>query len=246
MRLFLTSSPCDDDGAADLPIPFVFRKDNGFAVLLRERTLPEGRAVMLAAYPDLYEHNDAMARDFASAFSALGRPLETMHMLDGRDTPEEISRAVRDADLVLLAGGHVPTQNRWFHRIGLADALKGFEGVVMGISAGSMNSCGNVYAQPEEAGEAADPFFKRFIPGLALTDVMILPHYQMVKDNLIDGQHLFRDISIPDSRGRTFYAIPDGSFVLQENGKARLYGEAWKLHDGTMEKFSEYGEVREI
>ena len=236
MKLFLTSSPCDDEGGHAIGLPFVFREDNGFAARLRKR-LPEGvLGVMLAAYPDDHERNDAMAGDFAAAFEALGRPLSDMLMLDSRMGRKAIARAVSESGVVLLSGGHVPTQNAWFSAIGLREALRDYGGVIMGISAGSMNCCATVYAQPEEPGEAVDPNYRRFIPGLALTDVMILPHYQMVKDNRVDGLRLFEDISVPDSRGRVFYAIPDGSYVLQENGRAVLCGEGWELRDGQMQK----------
>ena len=246
MKLFLTSSPCDDEGGHAIGLPFVFREDNGFADRLRKR-LPEGvLGVTLAADPDGHERNDAMAGDFAAAFEALGRPLSDMLMLDSRMSRGAIARAVSESGVVLLSGGHVPTQNAWFRRIGLKNALADYRGVVIGISAGSMNSCGTVYAQPEEDGEAVDPDYRRFIPGLGLTDVMILPHYQMVRDNILDGMRLFEDISIPDSRGRVFYAIPDGSYVLQEYGRAAMYGEAYRIADGGMEPWCGVGEWRRI
>ncbi|MBR5344957.1 MAG: Type 1 glutamine amidotransferase-like domain-containing protein [Clostridia bacterium] len=201
---------------------------------------------MLAAYPDDHERNDAMAGDFAAAFEALGRPLSDMLMLDSRMSRKAIASAIAESGVILLSGGHVPTQNAWFRRIGLKNALADYQGIVMGISAGSMNSCGSVYAQPEEPGEAVDPDYKRFIPGLGLTDVMILPHYQMVKDDILDGMRLFEDISIPDSAGRVFYAIPDGSYVLQEYGHATMYGEAWRIADGVMEPWCGDGEWRRI
>ncbi|MBR3494629.1 MAG: Type 1 glutamine amidotransferase-like domain-containing protein [Clostridia bacterium] len=240
MRLFLTSSPCAD--AEELP--FVYREENGFAERLRERLPERPRGVMLAAYPEEHEHNDGMAEDFALALEALGCPPEDFRMLDGRCRLSEIHGAVRRSDLVILSGGHVPTQNRWFHKIRLASALKDYPGVVMGISAGTMNCCDPVYAQPEEPGEAADPAYRRFLPGLGLTRIMVLPHYQQVRDNRVDGLHLFDDLTIPDSRGRTFYALPDGSYVLQEDGRALLCGEAWLIRDGVMTAFTQPGEER--
>ena len=236
MTLFLTSSPCDDEGARGLGIPFIYWKKNGFADALKARVPAGAEGVMLAAYPAEHERNDAMAADFAAAFDALGCPLRRMRMLDDRLSPAQIRQAVRESRVALLSGGHVPTQNAWFSAIGLREALRDYGGVIMGISAGSMNCCATVYAQPEEPGEAADPDYRRFIPGLALTVVMILPHYQTVKDNRVDGLRLFEDISVPDSRGRVFYAIPDGSYVLQENGRAVLCGEGWELRDGQMQK----------
>ena len=246
MKLFLTSSPCDDEGGAACGLPFAFREDNGFAARLRKRLAPGVLGVMLAAYPDDHERNDAMAGDFAAAFEALGRPLGDMLMLDGRMSRRAIARAVGESGVVLLSGGHVPTQNAWFRRIGLGKALADCRGIVIGISAGSMNSCREVYAQPEEPGEAVDPAYRRFIPGLGLTDVMILPHLQAVRDNVLDGLRLFEDISVPDSIGREFFAIPDGSYVLQEYGRAVLYGEAWRIADGDMALWCEAGAWRRI
>ncbi len=246
MHLFLTSSPCDDEGAHGLGIPFVFSEANGFAARLRERAAEGAAGVMLAAYPDAYAHNDAMAADFAAAFAALGKPLAAMRMLDGRMSAEEIRDAVAGSDTVLLSGGHVPTQNRWFDRIGLRAVLQGYAGIVIGISAGSMNCCGTVYAQPEEAGEAMDPAYRRFLPGLGLTGVMVLPHLQMVRRNRGDGLRLFEDITLPDSMGRVYWAIPDGSYVLQEDGAALLCGEGWRVADGRMECVNGDGGVLRI
>ena len=83
-------------------------------------------------------------------------------------------------DVILLAGGHVPTQNRYFKEIDLKK-IKDFQGIVIGIIAGSMNCAHTVYVQPGESGESLDPNFKRRILGLNLTKQNILPHYQMVK-----------------------------------------------------------------
>ena len=66
-------------------------------------------------------------------------------------------------DVIFLGGGHVPTQNAFFHRIGLREKIRNFDGIVIGISAGSMNSADVVYAQPELPGEAADESYQRFL-----------------------------------------------------------------------------------
>lgn len=40
---------------------------------------------------------------------------------------------------------------------------------------------------------------------------MILPHYQDIKDDILDGKRLFEDITYPDSYDKEFYALTDGS-----------------------------------
>ena len=62
-----------------------------------------------------------------------------------------------------------------------------------------MNCAKTVYAHPERAGEAIDPQYKRFIPGLGLTKRMILPHYQMIKDDVLDNLRAMEDIGILNS-----------------------------------------------
>ena len=63
----------------------------------------------------------------------------------------------------------------------------------------------------------------------------------MVKDNVIDGLRLFEDVTFADSHGHTFDVLADGSYILEEDGRATLYGEAWRIRDGRMEKVCEDG-----
>ena len=149
-------------------------------------------------------------------------------------------------DMVILGGGHVPTEKAFFDEIGLREALQGWDGIVMGISAGSMNCADVVYAQPEMPGEAVDPSYQKFIRGLGLTDVNVLPHYQAVKDDYVDGLRLMEEITCPDSMGRVFYAIVDGSYVLQTENRKEIHGEAYRIADGEFRKVCEAEEILRI
>ena len=146
------------------------------------------------------------------------------------------------SDLIILAGGHVPTQNAFFQDIGLRELLKGYQGVILGISAGTMNAADRVYVQPEEPGESV-PEFPRFAEGLGITNINVLPHYQMVKDNYLDGRRLFEDITYADSYGECLHVFVDGTYLLIENGHTTLHGEAYRLADGRMEQISRLGDV---
>ena len=154
-----------------------------------------------------------------------------------------MANALGSYDFVILGGGHVPTENAFFAQIGLREHFRDFHGIAMGISAGSMNCANLVYAQPELSGEATDPSYRKFIPGLGLTEYNILPHYHAVKNDLVDGLRLMEDITYPDSVGRVFYAIPDGSYLLQTDSDAAIHGEAYRIRDGQIQKISENGSV---
>ena len=109
----------------------------------------------------------------------------------------------------------------------------------MGISAGSMNCASWVYAQPEEPGETLDPDYRRFLPGLGLTEINLCPHYQKVKDDILDGQRLFEDVTYYDSFDHTFYALPDGSYFYITDEETLLLGEAYRIRDGILEQLTQ-------
>ena len=71
---------------------------------------------------------------------------------------------------------------------------------------------------------------------------MILPHYLDCKYAMLDGKRVYEEITYPDSKGRTFYALPDGSYLYQADGQERICGEAWMIRDGILSKICEDGE----
>jgi len=99
-----------------------------------------------------------------------------------------------------------------------------------------MNCAAMVYAQPEEPGESVDPAYQRFLPGLGLTYLNILPHYQQVKDDILDGKRLYEDVTFADSFGHSFLVLPDGSYVRACAGSSELFGEAYLLENAVMRK----------
>ena len=69
-----------------------------------------------------------------------------------------------------------------------------------------------------------------------------MPHYQETKDNMIDGQLLYEDVTLPDSMGRCFLALVDGSYVLCCGGETELRGEAYAIGDGELRQISGEGD----
>lgn len=67
-----------------------------------------------------------------------------------------------------------------------------------------------------------------WLPGLGLTDINIFPHFQSLRDEYLDGMRLIEDITHADSVGHAFLALNDGSYVLLDDGKATVYGEAYQ------------------
>lgn len=239
MTVFLTSSPFVD--GADRAI---LSNANGFVDRLREALPPYCRCLFVCSDPERHDLTCQFGSDVVSACAEAGIWFSSYQVLSGEnaDRAEEL---VENSDFLVLAGGHVPTQNAFFQEIHLREILEGFPGVVMGISAGSMNSADEVYVQPEEEGESS-PDFPRFAQGLGLTDVNVLPHYQEVKDNILDGLRLFEDITYADSFGHVFFAIPDGSYFYQDDERLLLFGKSYAIRDGRLEPLTEDGEVLDM
>ena len=241
MTLFLTSSPsgCPYEPGPAVP---VLDPRNQFVEQLRAvwpATPPLGLA--LASDPYGHERTDEMCRAFAQSFSDAGLPLADLIPCDSRNQ-EEIGELLPQCGFLMLCGGHVPTQNHFFAQIGLPALLQSYHGIILGMSAGSMNAARIVYAQPEEPGEASDPHFSRWLPGLGLTETRILPHFQCIRRWRVDGETI-EDLALADSKKHPFLALAGGSYILRADGHETLYGEAWYFADGTCELVNEEGQV---
>lgn len=240
--LFLTSSPDaswqTEDGTW---VAGPFTSKNGFLDQIRSLWKEPFRVLAITAFPDEDERNDEMLGYYTKVLEASELPVKSIRMIDRR-TEEKLQEWLADSDFVILSGGHVPTEQAFFERLGLRALLENFSGVIMGISAGTMNCAETVYAQPELDGEAADPDYQKFIPGLGMTKLNILPHYQKVKDYMLDGMRLFEDITYSDSVGQEFYALEDGSYVRCDEQGEVLYGNAYRIADGVMKQVCRDGE----
>lgn len=241
-KIFLTSSPIGIYRSEE-PLDYKgFNPANGMVDALKEFWTENARCLLISAFPDEYEIDDRMRDDYENIVKDTGLSISCMDICDlrnGREKAEEL----HSYDFVILGGGHVPTQSAFFKSIGLAESFIGFDGIVMGISAGTMNCARIVYAEPEMPGEATDPDYERFIPGLGLTEYNMIPHYNAVKNDVIDGMRLIEDIAFGDSFGHTFYAITDGSYLLQTEDRAEIRGEAYRISDGKMEQICTDGNV---
>lgn len=234
ITLLLTSSPCAE-GHGDI------NPANGFAERLLQVIPRPAHGLFIASSPDDVAMTEYAGIGMKEALAEAGVNFISYKLLHS-GTAHETEKLVRGADFIILGGGHVPTQNTFFQRIGLKQLLSGWEGLVMGISAGSMNCATTVYAMPELEGETLNPFYHRFMPGLELTDIQIIPHFQRLRHEILDGKRMLEDIGLHDSTGHTFYALADGSYILSRNGREELFGPAWVLSGGQIKTANHAGE----
>ena len=234
MQAFLTSHLCFYNTPEIDP-------NNGLIERLRAALPDPFSTVFVCSNPYAHERTVFFAGEIEQGFSNAGFSPRPFAVLDAQNEAKA-RELIRAADCVVLGGGHVPTQNAFLERIGLKAILQDFDGVLIGISAGTMNSAETVYAQPEEPGEATDPAYRRFLNGPGLTTVMLLPHYPAYRNDVVDGLRVYEDVTYPDSFGRRFYAVPDGSYLHIDGAAQWLCGEAYRIEDGVIEQVLSDGE----
>ena len=233
MTLFLTGSPCRKGEG-------FFTSEGAFLERVKSRLPEHPKVLLVSAAPDDSQNCTWVYDSTCECLRNSGILPASAVMLDRHNACDAV-RLVNGADFIILCGGHVPTQNRFFREIGLRDILKSYDGVVLGCSAGSMNCADTVYSHPELPGESIDPSYTYLLKGLGLTDINIVPHLEDIRDAWLDGRRLLQDIIVPMSYGKRFYTFCDGVYIIEENGRRTLYGEAWVIENGDIRKISERG-----
>ncbi|HHT24365.1 MAG TPA: type 1 glutamine amidotransferase-like domain-containing protein [Clostridiaceae bacterium] len=231
MIIYLTSNLFTPDLTALNP-------ENELLDSLRQDTKNEAsNYLIIAADPENSEENDQMLELTKKSFLEKDFAINEMVFMDRRNC-QDAESLINEADVIILFGGHVPTQNKFFQEINLKDLLANKNKIVMGISAGSMNMAAEVYALPELEGEAVDPDYKRFLSGLGLVEERVIPHSQILKDVKVDGMLMIDEIAKGDSYGNEFYVIPDGTYLYVNQGKKEWRGKVELLADGTFSDFN--------
>lgn len=199
---------------------------NHFLDKLQANWPDHARVLMISSSPTAHSINEFYRDIYIESFRLSDLPYVCIDILDDRYQVD-----IHSYDVLILAGGHTPTQNKYFAEINLKESLANYNGVIVGISAGSMNAADVVYAHPELEGEAVDPNYQRLLSGLALFNKRILPHFQDSKDMMLDGYRL-EDIAMQDSHLIDFYAMNDGVYFYQNGKELYLCGEALYFNKG--------------
>ena len=240
MKAVLTSSIGGCAKIDDFRLPEPLLRANGLLDRIAAIWRENARVMLICSDPTDYSKNDDICACYAKAFPMSGLSVSQICICDGRN-PEAVD-SLDKTDVLFLLGGHVPTQNRFLKKLRLRERLSGYKGIVLALSAGSMNCADEVYACPELEGEALDPNFERRISGLGITDVNILPHFQYFRNESLDGLRVLEDIAFADSAEREIIALNDGSYIYIDGEKTTVYGEAYSIKGGRLTLICEDGQ----
>ena len=232
MNLFLASNIGGVKKENGNKIPIKFFENNDFLKNLKKCIKNNKKFVLIASDPNNYERNDLFLQMDIEALKLSGLTFEKYLVLDGR-AKENITSILKDCDLIFLCGGNTLIQNTFFNNIDLKEHLKNIDSVIVGISAGSINSAGDVYNSPESDEDLNNsPYLK----GLGLTTINVEPHFILEDLSNDFNKKLHKKAILKESYNRTIIALTDGAYILQTDKECKLYGESYKIKNGIISK----------
>ena len=234
-RIFLTSSLGGYSRTikGDEVVTEIIKCDNsnGFIDRLKSVLPKINNFVFVASNPDGHAKTKEYANIIVNALNLDGFNIENLIVINHRFAGD-IVNTILSADVVFLAGGNVPTQNKYFKEINLKEILRNYDGVLIGQSAGSMNCSKYVYAQPEEDEEFDDKNFEKIIEGLGLVDFAIMPHMNYAYDIDEMGHPSVMEMCLEDSYNIPHYGICDYGFIEVDGDTATAYGKTMIIKNG--------------
>lgn len=198
---------------------------NGFndkiSELLQQIIIKRNKFAFVASeFERIHEKTDNYFRFFLNMFEEKGIHFEDSYVVDGRMTVEEAKKAVSEADVVWLSGGDTPTQFNYFLKYGLDSIIKQHEGVIIGMSAGSIN-----LAETAICTLSCGHYKQEIYKGLGCVNLSVEPHFVR---NKVSSEVLEL------SKKYIIYGLCDDSIIICIEGKYEFYGEIYKLSNGNV------------
>ncbi len=159
-------------------------------------------------FENIYERTDWYCEQFIKMFSDCGIIFDHVKVIDNRTSKESAQIAVRNADVIWLAGGDTPTQFAYIESYGLIPCLREHNGVIIGMSAGSINMAKTaVCTLTCEHSELV------IYDALGLVDFSVEPH--------LDKSNIAEELLLLSEKYPLYGICDDGAIVCTE--KETLY-----------------------
>ena len=201
--------------------------NNGFnpqaAEVFRKKINKRNKFAFVASeFEKIHEKTDKYFHFFLNMFEEADIHFEEAYVIDGRMSADEAQKRLAEADVIWLSGGDTPTQFRYFQEYGLDIVIKQHDGIIIGMSAGSINM-----AKTSICTLSCGHFKQEIYNGLACVDISVEPHFirNEVSDELIDL-----------SKKYTIYGLCDESFIVCSGETIEFYGEIYILSHGNIER----------
>jgi len=167
---------------------------------------------------DMYFH------EIIDMLAGAGICFEEARVADGRLTAAEAQQIVREADAVWLTGGDTLAQFGYLNKYGLAEVIRQHGGVVIGMSAGTINLANTAVLYDPPYGQTTAMFYE----ALGCVDITADPHFDAHNPpaELLDA-----------SEHHPFYGLCDNGIILRRpDGTTEFYGEVYRLDNRRIER----------
>ena len=190
-----------------------------------EKELPVRRCIVfITACPVEYQQNDEDSAGMHGMFVEYGIGFERFCVVDARMDPADAQKWAREADCFFLMGGGVCTEQMQLMREkGIYDIVRDGPGMVLGVSAGSMN----MGKTTVDIWESLEPY-----EGLGFADITMIGHFDY---NDTERLRLETEVSME----RPVCAMEDESAIFIRNGKVDIIGTIHKIEKGNIGPFTE-------
>ena len=182
--------------------------------------------VVIPANPNNSEKNDKHfyggenTLGVINTFKKIFPKLDNFVLLDSRITKEKGKNALKKADIIYLLGGDPFRQLKYLQDNNFNDIICKSNGLIIGVSAGSMNLAVNSYYSKDE--EYPQSIFYK---GLGIVDITIDPHFNI--NNLDQVQEAKNN-----SKDNKIIGLPNESAVIIVDNNIKFIGINYMFEHG--------------
>ncbi len=217
-------------------IPKKILDENSILTNLKKYLKKRDNCLIIANNPNNYLKTDSFLNIFKKSFKMSGIQFKNYQTLDSRND-EEAKELIEKADFIFLCGGAILFAKHFYHYIKLAELLKNYKGLIMGISAGAMYLTKKIFNFPESKIELENP---KWSGGMGFVDIIFIPHFDGKKvemQNELEVDAINKYI-LPQSYKSKMLGFPNGSYIVLKDGKMEYFGDVYEIKNGKVTLFN--------
>ena len=161
-------------------------------------------------------------KNMMRCFEKAGIKLKAVLDVEPDTTKKDVDDFIKDNEKIFffLMGGNPYSQMEMIEKLDLKDTLKGFNGLVIGFCAGTINLSKYSIITSDEDFKNPDTYL-----GIGREDICIEPHYTSADNEKRNGEIL----EFSKKYNTKIYCVPDESIIYFENGKKTELGKIYYI-----------------
>lgn len=146
-------------------------------------------------------------------FKEIGIDIENVDIFDVDMNMETLEEKINNADIIFLMGGDTIGQFEFISKLNISEKIKGFQGAVIGVSAGAIN-LGNISICSKDINDGVEN--TKIYDGIGRINYTFEPHFEINNDELLKNE-LF-----PASNKFEIYGITNDT-ALKVSNEEEIY-----------------------